>query len=336
MIRTEQVSKFFGAQRALGPVSFDIADGEAVGFLGLNGAGKTTALRILACDLRPSSGSVSVDGIDAITQPHEVRKRIGFLPEAPPLHGDMTVRDYLSFAGRVRGMSAAEVKKRLPEVCAQTHLDEVDNALIRHLSHGFRQRVGVAQAIIHAPKLLILDEPTRGLDPFQIVEMRNMIRSLKEHHTILISSHILPEISETCDRLLILGAGSIIAAGTEAELTADVARTGRVIVSARSSDGDHGAIHKVLSAIDGVDHVTYLGRHDGGDGFEIAATGDVRAAVCRTLVENEIDVLRLDRAVRELESVFMSVAVGAGAAPAAIAPPEPALEKVAGGSDAKN
>lgn len=340
MIRTEQVSKFFGAQRALGPVSFDIADGEAVGFLGLNGAGKTTALRILACDLRPSSGSVSVDGLNAITQPHEVKKRIGFLPESPPLHGDMTVRDYLSFAGRVRGMSAADVKKRIPEVFAQTHLEDVENALIRHLSHGFRQRVGVAQAIIHAPKLLILDEPTRGLDPFQIVEMRTMIRTLKEHHTILISSHILPEISETCDRLLILGGGSIIASGTESELTADVARTHRVVVGTRPQDGveaeSASAAQKVLEDIEEVEEVTYRGIEDAAHAFEIVAKEDVRATVCRALVKADIDVVRLDRAARELENVFMTVALGAGPAQAAVADATPALKKAAGGSDAPN
>ena len=177
MIRAEKVSKYYGGKRALGPVSFEIEDGETVGFLGLNGAGKTTALRILACDLRPSGGTVAVDNVDAIADPHAVRQRIGFLPENPPLYQDMTVSDYLYFAGQLRGMSKDEVGKRLPRVLELTHLKDTEQELIGHLSHGYRQRVGVSQAIIHEPTLLILDEPTRGLDPVQIVgiEIRGLI-----------------------------------------------------------------------------------------------------------------------------------------------------------------
>ena len=161
MIRAKNLSKYYGGKRALGPVSFEIGDGETVGFLGRNGAGKTTALRILACDLRPSGGTIEVGGVDVIGDPHEVRKRIGFLPENPPLYGDMVVTDYLVFAGELRGMSRSAIKKRLPEVFDITDLGDVEHDLISTLSHGYRQRVGVAQAIIHQPKFLILDEPTR-------------------------------------------------------------------------------------------------------------------------------------------------------------------------------
>src|SRR4051812_34440924 len=165
MIRASNLSKFYGGKRALGPVSFEIADGETVGFLGLNGAGKTTALRILACDLRPSGGTIEVGGVDAIAEPHEVRKRVGFLPETPPLYMDMTVTDYLRFAGELRGMSKQAVKRRMSETLEVTDLTDVARDVIGTLSHGYRQRVGVAQAIIHEPKFLVLDEPTRGLDP---------------------------------------------------------------------------------------------------------------------------------------------------------------------------
>lgn len=161
MIRATKLSKFYGGKRALGPVSFEIADGETVGFLGLNGAGKTTALRILASDLRPSSGSIEVGGVDAVASPHEVRKRIGFLPENPPLYTEMPVVDYLKFAGELRGMTRVDLKRRLGEVLDIASLNEVANDPIDTLSHGFRQRVGLAQAIIHNPKFLILDEPTR-------------------------------------------------------------------------------------------------------------------------------------------------------------------------------
>src|SRR5437762_7931016 len=164
MIRASNLSKYYGGKRALGPVTFEIKDGETVGFLGLNGAGKTTALRILACDLRPSSGTIEVGGVDVVGDPHEVRKKIGFLPENPPLYPDMRVTDYLTFAGEIRGMSKGSIHKRMDDVLGLTALDEVAEDPIGTLSHGFRQRVGVAQAIIHNPKFLILDEPTRGLD----------------------------------------------------------------------------------------------------------------------------------------------------------------------------
>lgn len=314
MIRVRELSKFFGGKRALGPVSFDIADGETVGFLGLNGAGKTTALRILACDLRPSAGSVVVGDVDAVSNPHEVRKQIGFLPENPPVYGDMTVNDYLSFAGRIRGMGASEVERRIPEVARLTHLEDVGDELIRNLSHGYKQRVGVAQAIMHKPKLLILDEPTRGLDPVQIVEMRSMIRDLKSAHTVLISSHILPEISETCDRILVLGEGSIVASGTEAELSARVEQTGRVVVAVRPQ-GDAGGdarerVLQTIRGVDGVKDVVAVGEEEGAFVFEIAAERDVRGAVNRSLVQAGHEVIRLSRAHHKLESIFLKVIKG--------------------------
>src|SRR5688572_24857790 len=239
MIRATNLTKLYGGHKALGPISFEIADGETVGFLGLNGAGKTTALRLLACDLRPSGGTIDVGGVDAIAEPHEVRKRIGFLPEHPPLYMDMNVEDYLLYAGELRGMTRAEVKKRMPDVMDLTDLKDVSRQVIGTLSHGYRQRVGIGQAIIHQPKFLILDEPTRGLDPVQIVEMRNLIHDLKENHTVLISSHILTEISQTCDRLLVLGRGQMLAVGSEAELSGrkDEIRTISVTIRVPSKAG---------------------------------------------------------------------------------------------------
>ena len=254
MIRATKLSKFYGGKRALGPVSFEIADGETVGFLGLNGAGKTTALRILASDLRPSSGSIEVGGVDAVADPHAVRKRIGFLPENPPLYAEMLVSDYIRFAGELRGMTKAELKKRLGEVLDIVDLNEVANDPIDTLSHGFRQRVGLAQAIIHNPQFLILDEPTRGLDPVQIVEMRNLIHDLKQNHTVLISSHILTEISQTCDRLLVLDKGKLVGSGSESELSKHEGDIGQITVTVRAPSGDDPKtqITKVLAAITSV------------------------------------------------------------------------------------
>jgi ABC-2 type transport system ATP-binding protein len=315
MIRASNLSKFYGGKRALGPVSFEINDGETVGFLGLNGAGKTTALRILACDLRPSAGTIEVGGTDAIADPHEVRKRIGFLPENPPLYGEMVVADYLRFAGELRGMTKLEVKKRLPEVLEVVDLGDVANDLIDTLSHGYRQRVGVAQAIIHQPKFLILDEPTRGLDPVQIVEMRNLIHDLKQNHTVLISSHILTEISQTCDRLLVLGKGKLLGVGSEADLAKHEGEIRQINVTVRPPTGDDpkGAITRVLDKVEGVSKVTEPYEQGGGLAFSLSTTKDCRADVSRAVVEAKLDLIKLDYSRSELESTFIRLVGGSDA-----------------------
>jgi ABC-2 type transport system ATP-binding protein len=314
MIRATKLSKFYGGKRALGPVSFEIADGETVGFLGLNGAGKTTALRILASDLRPSSGSVEVGGVDAVANPHEVRKRIGFLPENPPLYTEMLVADYIRFAGELRGMTRADLKKRLGEVLDIVDLNEVANDPIDTLSHGFRQRVGLAQAIIHNPKFLILDEPTRGLDPVQIVEMRNLIHDLKQNHTVLISSHILTEISQTCDRLLVLDRGKLVGEGTESELSKHEGEIGQITVTVRAPGDDPKAqITKVLAAIA---NVTKVGEPfvQGKDfTYALTTSKDIRAEVSRAIVESKLDLLKLDYTRSELENTFIRLVGGADA-----------------------
>jgi ABC-2 type transport system ATP-binding protein len=314
MIRATKLSKFYGGKRALGPVSFEISDGETVGFLGLNGAGKTTALRILACDLRPSSGTIEIGGVDAVADPHEVRKRVGFLPENPPLYTEMSVADYLKFAGELRGMTAESIKKRLPEVLEIVDLGDVQNDTIDTLSHGFRQRVGVAQAIIHEPKLVILDEPTRGLDPVQIVEMRNLIHDLKQSHTVLISSHILTEISQTCDRLLVLNKGTLVGEGTENDLSKQ-GEIQQITVTVRAPSGDDpkAQIAKILSAVAGVSKVSDAYEQGGGWQFSLSTAKDCRAEVSRAVVDAKLDLLKLDYARSELENTFIRLVEGADA-----------------------
>ena len=323
MVHLTGVAKYFGDKRALGPVTFEVPKGQTVGVLGLNGVGKTTLLRILACALRPSAGTVLIDGLDALADPHEVRKRVGYLPERPPVYPDMTVRDYLSFAGRIRGLDADQTGRRIQEVEERTHLTEVDDEIVRNLSQGFRQRVGVAQAIIHDPALLILDEPTHDLDPVQIREMREMIRDLKSSHTILVSSHILAEISQTCDRVLILNAGEVIASGTEEELSARLLESSGLVVDVRpaaqgadddgtaraSSAGAADRIAGIIRALPDVVSATQNGDTDDVRSltFLVEARRDCRAEVCRALVEGGHDVLRLDRTQRELESMFVEL-----------------------------
>ena len=326
MVHLTDVTKFYGSKRALGPVSFEIEKGNTVGFLGLNGVGKTTLLRILACGLRPSSGTALVDGFDVLRDPHEVRKRVGYLPELPPVYRDMTVTDYLTFAGRIKGMSPEAVARRLPEVQERTRIVEVRDMPTGHLSQGYRQRVGVAQAIIHEPELLILDEPTHDLDPVQIMEMRAMIRSLSDSHTILISSHILPEISRTCDRLLILNDGEIVASGTEEELGEKLFTSRRLEVSVRleaesAEDGGRAvAVEAARAAIAQVAGVTDVRIPDspgsaagdsGAVNYQVEGDSDLRAEVCRALVESGHDVISLNRAERGLERVFVGL-VGRG------------------------
>jgi ABC-2 type transport system ATP-binding protein len=255
--------------------------------------------------------------VDVIANPHEVRKKIGFLPENPPLYTDMRVNDYLAFAGEIRGMSRDAIKKRMPDVLGLTDLTAVEDEVIGTLSHGFRQRVGVAQAIIHGPKFLILDEPTRGLDPVQIVEMRKLIHSLKEKHTVLISSHILTEISQTCDRLMMLDRGRVLGIGSEQELAGKETEIRSVTITVKTPSGDpfrsdpKGQITRVLKGVDGVTEVSGPIEQVGGLTFNMSTTKDCRAEVSRAVVEAKLDLIKLDHARSELETTFMRLVGGA-------------------------
>jgi ABC-2 type transport system ATP-binding protein len=307
VIRASGLSKYFGGKRALGPVSFDIGRGETVGFLGLNGAGKTTTLRILAGDLRPSAGTLEVDGVDAVREPLAVRRLVGFLPEHPPLYPDMTVADYLRFAGRVRGMAAERVSRRLAEVMELLALVSVGDELTRNLSEGYRQRVGVAQAIIHEPQLLVLDEPAHDLDPAQLVQMRDLLRRLGERHTILLSSHNLPEISQTCDRLLVLAEGRIIASGSEGDLAVGLERV-RIEVEIRPAAAGADAAVAALKGLNGViDATSAAGREEGAVTLTVDCARDQRAELNRALIERGHDVIRLERTRQQLEGTFLDL-----------------------------
>jgi len=308
VIEIQALTKYYGDRKVLGPLSFSIAKGEIVGLLGLNGAGKTTTLRILSCDLLPSSGSVRVDGLDVVDHPHEVRSRVGYLPDHPPLYEEMTVQEYLVFAARIRGLGLEDAKKRVEEVIVATQIRSVQDDVIGTLSHGFRQRVGIAQAIVHRPRLLVLDEPIGGLDPVQIVEMRELVRNLRHDHTTIISSHILSEISETCDRILVIRDGEIVASGTEAELSTRLLAGGRVAITVR---GDAVQAKRVLSTIKGVRNVEVLEPAEPGDAvatFRIDADRDVREDASRTLVLANVGILGMSRSERELESIFLRLA----------------------------
>lgn len=219
MIEVNNLTKSYGDYTAVSGVSFSAKRGDIVGFLGPNGAGKTTTIRMLATYLPPSSGSASIAGYDILANPDEVRKRIGYLPENPPLYPEMTVREYLKFIAEIKGVPRNAMQSRIDGVMEQCFITDVQNKLCQHLSRGYRQRVGLAQAIIHEPDVIILDEPTSGLDPKQIIEIRRLIRSLGENHTVLLSTHILPEVSMVCNRVVIINRGRVVIEGMLDELT---------------------------------------------------------------------------------------------------------------------
>ena len=307
MIQVEGLTKFYGEHAAIRDLSFSIEKGEVIGFLGLNGAGKTTTLKVLGCVLLPTTGKVNIDGFDLGTEPHEIRKRIGFLPDVPPLYDEMTVGGYLDFVARLRGVSAGDSRARVLEAEKKTALTAMDEQPVYSLSHGYRQRVGVAQALVHKPKLLILDEPTGGLDPVQIVEMRNLIRELKGEHTVLVSSHILSEISQVCDRLLVIQGGEIVAQGTEEQLAKNLGGGGAIELEVRgTAQAALDAIHKVPGV-----QTAQLMKLDGAlASLRVDAPPELRPALVKALVAANIDVMRIDKAQGRLENIFMKLTGG--------------------------
>ena len=304
MIEVQSLSRFYGSRCAVDGVSFSINANEVVGFLGLNGAGKTTTLKVLAGLLLPSGGGVMVDGVDMSESPTDVRARIGFLPEDPPLYTEMTVRDFLRFVGGLRGMSQSTIEARLPDVLSKTNLDDVADRVIAELSHGYRKRVGIAQAIVHQPKLVILDEPISGLDPVQIVEMRAVIRSLKSESTVLVSSHILSEISQTCDRILVLNQGRLVAQGTESELAGRFHIGGSVDFVLR---GDLEKIRLLLEGQDGVKKVIDLGSDGDAVRFRVSMAEDIREDLVGALVGTGGGIRGVSDAHEELEGIFLDL-----------------------------
>lgn len=310
MIQVDQLSKYYGARAAIRNLTFRIDAGEVVGFLGLNGAGKTTTLRILGSVLLPTSGTVRLAGQDLLSAPRQLRARIGFLPETPPLYEDMTVGEYLAFVAGLRLVDPARIPARVTETEERTGLADLDDERISTLSHGYRQRVGVAQALVHGPDVLLLDEPANGLDPVQNVEMRTLIRSLRGDHTVLVSSHILPEIAQTCDRLLVVRDGELVAQGSESELEERLGvGTGVELEIA----GPVEAVATALRAVPGVRAVAVQPVAGGRAVLRVEAPDALRPALAQTALAAGAQLFRLDVSADRLESLFLKLA-GRGAA----------------------
>jgi ABC-2 type transport system ATP-binding protein len=305
MITVEGLTHFYGERRAIEDLSFRISANEIVGFLGLNGAGKSTTLRILAGLVVPSAGSVTIDGVDLVSAGSGSRASIGYLPEDPPLYREMTVREFVSYCGELKGLDSTTVRGRIDGVLATTQLAHVQHRVIQELSHGYRKRVGIAQAIIHQPKLVILDEPISGLDPRQIVEMRQVIRDLGKDCTVLISSHILAEISETCDRILVLAGGRIVAQGTEAELAsragADGAQLTLIVRGTRAA---------VEAALTSGPPVLRFDLHAEGENLwrvHASLAADAREELVAALVRGGVGLRKLVEDESELEQIFLGL-----------------------------
>lgn len=315
MISVSSLTRYYGAHAAVKDVSFSIADKEVVGFLGLNGSGKSTTLKVLAGLIMPTAGEVCIDGVDVLDAPDSFRERIGFLPESPPLYKEMKVGEFLSWVGRIKGLSKSDLKTRLPEVLELCQLTPRKNWVIGNLSHGFQKRVGIAQAIIHRPKLVLLDEPNSGLDPAQIVEMRKVLAALKAECTVLISSHILSEVSQTCDRILVLHDGRIVAEGTESELAqqlgqGDSAETAFELVVR----GEAKAASRLMEGLEQVTSCTVEDLENDRVRLCVLAQTDIREQAAEAIVQAGMGLQSLQRTQRtELENIFLQLTSGGAA-----------------------
>lgn len=307
MIQVRELTKRYGPITAIDRVGFDVASGEILGFLGPNGAGKTTTMRIVTGFVPATSGSVAVAGYDVVEQPLEAKRRIGYLPEHPPVYSELTVLEYLRFAGRIKGVSRRALPAALDRVVGQCGLGEVRRRLIGNLSKGYRQRVGLAQALIHDPPVLILDEPTVGLDPKQIIEVRELIRSLGGAHTIILSTHILPEVTATCQRVVIIHEGRIVAVDTHAGLAARLRKSEKIRVVLLRPGSDAEDVLKGLPHVVGVTSEPADGSSGRSWLVEADLGYDVREEVARCVVTRDWGLVELRPLVMSLEDVFLKL-----------------------------
>jgi ABC-2 type transport system ATP-binding protein len=316
VIEVQHLTKRYGAFTAVNDISFRVEKGEILGFLGPNGAGKTTTMRVLTGYIPATDGRAVVAGYDVFEQPIEAKRRTGYLPETPPLYPDMTVREYLTFVAKIKGVPAKERKARVEQVMTRTYTADMASRACGKLSKGYRQRVGLAQALIHNPDVLILDEPTAGLDPKQIIETRRLIKELAGDHTIILSTHILPEVAQTCQRVVIINKGRVVAVDTPANLTARLRGSETMFVQA---EGTAAEIAAALQRVGGVTRVATTESRDGISVFEVdsQAGRDVRRDLARAIVSGGFGLLELRPMRMSLEEIFLSLTTEEGVTEAA-------------------
>ncbi len=300
MIQVHHVTKQYGAITALDDISFSIEKGEIVAFLGPNGAGKTTTMRILTGFMPPTSGNVHIAGFDCLEKPWEVKKHIGYLPETPPLYLELTVEEYLTFVGRLKGLEQNRLQERMEITTKETGLQEVNNRVIGHLSRGYRQRVGLAQALLHDPPVLILDEPTTGLDPNQIIEIRNLIKNLAGSHTIILSTHLLAEATAICQKVIIIHQGRIVAIDTPEQLGARISESEILTLQVKHADSN---FKSAIEALPGVLRVS-SGNAPHSFVIETQIGNDIRDQLTHLVVSHNLGLLELSTKTLTLEDVF--------------------------------
>jgi ABC-2 type transport system ATP-binding protein len=324
VIEVQHLTKRYGRVTAVDDVSFRVERGEILGFLGPNGAGKTTTMRILTGFMPATEGKALVAGFDIFDQAIEAKRRIGYLPETPPLYPDMKVEEYLSFVAKIKGVPAGERKERIRAAMERTRTLDMADRLCSKLSKGYKQRVGLAQALIHNPDVLILDEPTAGLDPKQIIETRELIKELAGSHTVVLSTHILPEVSQTCNRVVIITKGRVVAVDTPDNLIARLRGSETLYVQVDANGGDAGV---ALNRIPGVTRVAETDRRDGTVGYEVESERghDIRRDLAQAVVMSGWGLLELRPMRMSLEEVFLSLTTeeidATAAAPAPIGEP---------------
>lgn len=308
MVRVEDISKHYGTYKAVNHVSFEVRQGEVLGFLGPNGAGKTTIVRILTGYFPPSKGRVFIDGQELFKNPKKVKRKIGYMPESVSLYGDMTVEEFLNFVAKIKSVPAKQRKAHLEAKMERCGLLEVRHRLIHQLSKGYRQRIGLAQALVGDPAILILDEPTNGLDPKQIIEMRALVRELSKEQTVILSTHILPEVNMVCDKVIIMNRGRVLASGTSEELEAGLKKAHELFVIMGDRYRKDDAV-KLLKAIEGVDRVLVTEEKPDQVSLSliISKNEDIRAEISRLFVEHQIPLLELRSNRLSLEEIFMRV-----------------------------
>ena len=305
MIEVKEVTKYFGSFPAITDISFTVERGEIVGFLGPNGAGKSTTMKVITGFLPPSKGTATVAGYDIVSESLDARRHIGYLPETVPLYTEMTVREYLGYMGKIRGMSSDRIRSRTDDVIEICHLEDYYSSIIGKLSKGFRQRVGVAQAIIHEPDVLVLDEPTIGIDPIQVVETRQLIKDLGGEHTLIVSTHILPEVSQICERVIVIHEGQIVAIDEPQNLARTLVGSERVDLQVK---GPQQEVLKELAGVDGVRDVSRINIERGEIPqyrVESELGEEIRASLAKAVVDAGWELHRLNAVVMSLEEIFL-------------------------------